>query len=189
MNQRNFVAPLPTVERREPATFDVSPYMGGEVIHVGEPLAARHGATEQTSGMDRSLAWVVRLVPYTIINLILSITLVNLAGGGWVLAFCLFAASSLFVYAWMDGREHKFSRNGLERHKVDTLAELKFDEQDKTHELRKLALTAQIEMWRGVQYHDRSGETYTGSRTIEGRATPSAAHYLTRRTDTEADAN
>jgi hypothetical protein len=186
VNKRNFVAPLPPVERRESATFDVSPYMQGEVIHVGQPLAANHGATEKTSGMDRALAWGVRLIPYTVINLILSVTLVNLAGGGWTLAFCLFAASSLFIYGWMDGREHKYSRNGLERHKVDTLAELKFDEQDKTHELRKLALQAQIEMWKGVQY-DGGREAYTGSRTIEGRATAQAAHYLTRRADTEAD--
>ena len=189
MNKRNFVAPLPPVERRESATFDVSPYMGGDVIQVGQPLAANHGATEKTSGMDRSLAWVVRMAPYTLIILILSITLVSLAGGGWVLAFCLFAASSLFAYAVLDGREHKYSRNGLERHKVDTLAELKFDEQDKTHELRKLALTAQIEMWRRVNYHDERRTTYTGNRTIEGRATTQATHYLTLRADTEADAD
>ena len=111
----------------------------------------------------------------------------SLAGGGWVLAFCLFAASSLFVYAVMDGREHKYSRNGLERHKVDTLAELKFDEHDKTHELRKMALKAQIEMWRGVNYHDERRTTYTGSRTIEGRATTQATHYLTVGADTQAD--
>ena len=62
----------------------------------------RNGASEKTSGMDRSKACLVRLIPYTVINLILSLTLVSLAGGG-VLAFCLFAASSLFVYAVMDG--------------------------------------------------------------------------------------
>ena len=187
MNKHNFVAPLPVNERRQPANIDVSPYMGGEVIHVGEPLAVQDGATEKTSGMDRSKAWVVRLIPYTMINLILSITLVSLAGGGWVLAFCLFAASSLFAYAVLDGREHKYSRNGLERHKVDTLAELKFDEHDKTHELRKMALKAQIEMWRGVNYHDERRTTYTGSRTIEGRATTQATHYLTVGADTQAD--
>ena len=63
----------------------------------------RNGASEKTSGMDRSKACLVRLIPYTVINLILSLTLVSLAGGGWVLAFCLLAASSLFVYAVMDG--------------------------------------------------------------------------------------
>ena len=147
----------------------------------------RNGASEKTSGMDRSKACLVRLIPYTVINLILSLTLVSLAGGGWVLAFCLLAASSLFAYAVLDGREHKYSRNGLERHKVDTLAELKFDEQDKTHELRKLALTAQIEMWRRVNYHDERRTTYTGNRTIEGRATTQATHYLTVGADTQAD--
>ena len=177
MNQRNFVAPLPVNERRQPANIDVSPYMGGDVIHVGEPLAVQDGSSEKTSGMDRSKAWVVRLIPYTMINLILSITLV----------FCLFAASSLFAYAVLDGREHKYSRNGLERHKVDTLAELKFDEHDKTHELRKMALKAQIEMWRGVNYHDEGRTIDVGSRALTGRATTQATHYLTVGADTQAD--
>jgi hypothetical protein len=94
----------------------------------------------------------------------------------------------------MDGREHKFSRNGLERHKVDTLGDLKELEMTQTHELRKMALTAQIEMWRGVQYDeqfgrltDRGRTIEAGSRTIEGRATAPAKGYLTRRADTEAD--
>jgi hypothetical protein len=185
MSQRNFVAPLPVNERRQAANIDVSPYMQGEVIHVGQPLAANHGATEKTSGMDRSLAWVVRMAPYTLIIFILSVTLVNLAGGGWVLAFCLFAASSLVVYLIMDGREHKYSRNGLERHKVDTLAELKFDEQDKTHELRMKALDLQIAMWQGVDY-DNGRTIDVRGRALTRRAAPPTAGYLTARADEEA---
>ena len=172
MNKRNFVAPLPPVERRESATFDVSPYMGGDVIQVGQPLAANHGATEKTSGMDRSLAWVVRMAPYTLIILILSITLVSLAGGGWVLAFCLFASSSLVVYLIMDGREHKYSRNGLERHKVDTLAQLKFNEQDNAFALESKKLDFLIERERGREndYREAARATITTThRRIESR--------------------
>ena len=187
MNQRNFVAPAPVNERRRPANIDVSPYMGGEVIQVGEPLAAQNGATEKTSGMDRSNAWVVRLIPFSVTWLVLTIGVVWLSGihGAWGLL--IFAGLTGLTYYKMNAQEYKFSRNGLERHKVDTLAELKFDEQDKTHELRKMALTAQIEMWRGVQYYDDGRTIDVGSRTIEGRATTPTAHYLTLRADTEAD--
>ena len=187
MNKHNFVAPLPVNERRQPANIDVSPYMVGEVIHVGEPLAVQDGATEKTSGMDRSNAWVVRLIPFSVTWLVLTIGVVWLSGihGAWGLL--IFAGLTGLTYYKMNAQEYRHSRNGLERHKVDTLAELKFDEQDKTHELRKMALVAQIEMWRGVNYHDERRTTYTGSRTIEGRATTQATHYLTVGADTQAD--
>jgi hypothetical protein len=192
---KRFVAPAPTVERREPVPIDLSPLMGGEVIHVGEPLAARFGATEQTSGMDRSLAWAVRMGVFALIILILSITLANYAGGGWVLAFCLFSSLSLLLFVWMDGREHKYSRNGLELHKVDTLADLKELEMDYQQRRVMKVLDAQIEMAREERRYEwaRLGVTEQAfavrNRTIEGRIAASPKGYLEDREGSEASAD
>jgi hypothetical protein len=57
------------------------------------------------------------------------------------------------------------------------LAELKFDEQDKTHELRKLALQAQIRMWEG-QYHDGGRAITIEGSAVRGRIESSARRYL-----------
>jgi hypothetical protein len=177
MNQRNFVAPLPVDERRQAANIDVSPYMGGDVIHVGQPLAANHGATEKTNGMDRSKALVFRLLPFSVTWLVLTVGVVWLSGihGAWGLL--IFAGLTALSYGNMDKREYTYSRNGVEMRKVNTLHDLKAMELEQAHELRKMVLIAQIEMARGGQYAitdegrgDYEGRTITTThRRIESR--------------------
>jgi hypothetical protein len=190
---RGFVAPLPVSERRQAESFDVSQYMQGDVIHVGDPLAAHHGATEQTSGYDRSVGLILRLIPFTGVWLILTIGVVWVSGvhGAWGLL--LFAVLTALSYGAMDRREYTYSRGGLERHKVDTLADLKELELNQAHELRKLVVQAQIKMWEG-QYHDGQFDRLTdrgraitieGS-AVRGRITGGATRYLEVGTDEEA---
>ena len=150
---QNYVEALPMVdERRRPMTIGVEPVLTSEAIHVGQPLAAHHGATEHTDAVNRALGLGIRFGFYLVLVLVLSVTLVKMAGGGWSLTFALFAGLSLTVFAVIDKREHMYSRNGLERHKVDSLTHLKEKEMRQRHELQKMVVESQIEMWRGVDY-------------------------------------
>lgn len=115
-------------------------------VVVDDALTTLEGAKESTSGMDRSKALVVRLMPYSAVWLVLSVGVSWAASmGGWfVLIF--FAALTSVTYAYLDRTEYQFSRNGLERHKVDTLADLKRDEMSHQQELRRMALEATLKM-------------------------------------------
>lgn len=124
-------------------------------VIVDEALTTLEGAKETTNGMDRSKALVVRLMPYSAVWLVLSVGVSWAASmGGWfVLIF--FAALTSVTYAYLDRQEYQFSRNGLERHKVDTLADLKRDEMAHQQELRRMALEATLKM-----LETRNGDDY-----------------------------
>jgi len=122
-------------------------------IHVDAPLQTLDGAQEKTTGMDRSLALVVRMAPFTIIWLLLAIGVSWAASMGGGFTLILFAGLTACTYGYLDRQERQFSRNGLERHKVDTLAHLKLAEMDHTQELRRMALEAHLKML-GVENDD-----------------------------------
>lgn len=123
-------------------------------VIVDEALQTLEGSQERTSGMDRSLALVVRLAPFSVVWLVLSIGVAWWASmGGWFV-LCFFAGLTSVTYAVMDKREYQYSRNGLERHKVDTLADLKRDEMSHQQELRRMALQAHLKMLGVDDDHD-----------------------------------
>lgn len=119
-------------------------------ITVDAPMTALEGVQERTTSMERSKALIVRLAPFSAVWLVLAIGVAWWAsmGGGFVL--CFFAGLTACTYAVMDRQEHQFSRNGLERHKINTLASLKRDEMAHQQELRRMAMQAHLKML-GVQ--------------------------------------
>lgn len=124
-------------------------------VIVDEALQTLEGSQERTSGMDRSLALVVRLAPFSVVWLVLAIGVSWAASmGGWFV-LCLFAGLTSVTYAYLDRQEYQFSRNGLERHKVDTLADLKRDEMAHQQELRRMALESTLKMLEA-----RNGDDY-----------------------------
>lgn len=147
-SEANFLpATVPTRERRQRGVVDVTAIVTTPAtINPGLPLTTLEGAQETTSGTDRSMALVIRLVPFTVIWLILAVGVSWAASmGGWF-TMLLFAGLTACTYAVMDKREYDYSRNGLERHKVDTIASLKRDEMAHAQELRKMALKAHLRM-------------------------------------------
>lgn len=118
----------------------------GEVINVDAGVMAHEGAREVTSGYDRSIALVIRLAPFSAVWLILAIGISWAASmGGWF-TLMLFSGLTAVTYAYLDRQEYQFSRNGLERHKVNTLADLKRDQMSHEQELKRMALEATIRM-------------------------------------------
>lgn len=115
-------------------------------VVVDDALQTLEGSSEKTTSMDRSTALVVRLAPFSVVWLILAIGVSWAASmGGWFV-LCMFAGLTAVTYAYLDRQEYQFSRNGLERHKVNTLAGLKRDEMTHQQELRRMALEATLKM-------------------------------------------
>lgn len=123
-------------------------------VVVEGALQTLEGAQEITSGLDRSIALVVRLAPFSVVWLALAIGVSWAASmGGWF-TLCFFAGLTAVTYAYLDRQEYQFSRNGLERHKVNTLADLKRDEMAHQQELRRMAMNAHLKMLGVDDDHD-----------------------------------
>ncbi|MEZ4870423.1 MAG: hypothetical protein R3C14_54340 [Caldilineaceae bacterium] len=148
---QNYVTPVAMTQQPQrlelPATWtngDI--YQPATTIFVDESLQSHDGSSEKTSAMDRATALVVRLAPFSVVWLVLSVGVSWAVGmGGWFILVA-FAALTAVTYAYLDLQEYQFSRNGLERHKVDTLADLKLAEMDHQQELRRMALQAHLRM-------------------------------------------
>ena len=141
-------------QRRQNApSFEVMPIDTQQpIIAIEQAAQGYEGATERTSGVDRSKALVIRLLPFTAVWLVLAVAVGWLAGSG-IVGLLIFAAFTGATYAAMDRTEYQFSRNGLERHKVNTLAGLKREEMRHQQELRRMALQSYLK-----QIEDKSHE-------------------------------
>ena len=148
-SQANFLsATAATTERkrRQPIVDVTQVVTTPATIYVDTPLTTLEGAREVTSGRDRAIALVIRLAPFSIVWLVLAVGVSWAASmGGWFTLIC-FAALTACTYAYMDRTEYQFSRNGLERHKVDTIAGLKMAEMEHQQELKRMALEATLKM-------------------------------------------
>jgi hypothetical protein len=117
-------------------------------VIVERVFDAMPGADEKTSGIDRSNALVVRMLPMGCVWAFLSfgVALVAASEGGamWgLITFAIVLAVTVgATYFHMDRQERDYSRAGLERHRIDTAARLKAMEMQQAHELRQQALRA-----------------------------------------------
>lgn len=121
-----------------------------QIVDVDASMTVREGAAERTSGLDRAIALVIRLAPFSATWLVLAVGVSWAASMGGAFALCLFAGLTSVTYAYLDHKDHEYSRNGLERHRVNTYASLKRDEMVHQQELRRMALQAHLRML-GVQ--------------------------------------
>ena len=171
--QRGEIVPLPTGERgRElvsgPATrwlpadgmnFPIEKLAGGDAGLVGGALAqldpailgAVGGSEEYATPVSRAKGQLLRLLPFSLVWLILTGGIVWALGLSFPYLLVGFAILTAATYVRMNGQEFEHSRNGLERHRVDTAAELREKEMDQTHELKKMALQTYLEIAR-AQY-------------------------------------
>lgn len=123
--------PLLQVIEHSPVTIDTAP--------AWHAMAA---ATERTSSVDRAAGLLIRLLPLTGLQLVLSVFLAVAAGWAWpwglVLWGCL--ASLTHVAAiWID---YAFSVNGLERHRIDRASQIQLARLGHDAALRRQALQA-----------------------------------------------
>ena len=143
------------VERQQyhnaPQMIEIEPDTG----YVVQPAFTSHdGAEEHTSGRDRALGLLIRLIPLSLFVLILTIgvgllllvlTDVDVI---WAVIFgaIIFAGMCLLAFNRESLRDYYFSRSGLERHRIDVAASLKEQELDYQFRLKRMLLKQHLQM-------------------------------------------
>jgi hypothetical protein len=69
----------------------------------------------------------------------------GIVGLGEAGSFILFATLTAITYLYADRQEYRYSRNGLERHRIDRAVELATTQMEQNHELRREAIGAFIQ--------------------------------------------
>lgn len=140
--------------------FPVEKLAGGDVGQVGGAIAiadadrvlgAVNGSEEYATPISRAKGQVIRLLPFTVVWLILTGGLVWLLGLTWPYLLLGFAVLTAASYVKMNRDEFDYSRNGLERHRINAAADIAEKQLDQQHELKKMALTTYLEIAR-AQY-------------------------------------
>ena len=150
--QRNFVTPAP-LATRQPVTIDAPAWLAtSQPVDLAQALTAVDGAQERTSAMDRARALRVRLLPFVLLWALLAVIVFVVvlyvaqnAPGAALLGLLAFTALTAVTYIRLNTTDYQYSREGTERHKVDTAADLARTHMDNEHELRKMALESYLQ--------------------------------------------
>lgn len=156
MAQRNFVTPAP-LARREPVTIDAPQWMVQQQAQdLTRALETQEGAQERTSAMDRAKALRVRLLPFVLLWALLAVIVFAVvlyvaqnAPGAALGGLLAFTALTAITYVKLNTTDYQYSREGTERHKVDTAAYLVERQMEHEQELRKTALDAYLRQMEG----------------------------------------
>ncbi len=111
-------------------------------INAAAALSVVDGAIEKTSGKDRAAALAIKLGLWAGVSGGFGLIVGAVQGGMWGL-IVLFAGTGL-AYVVLSAQDYRYSRNGLERHKVDQVVSLKRDEMRHAQELRRMALQSNL---------------------------------------------
>lgn len=147
-----FVAPAP---RPTPVAYPMQD--APPTVIVERVFEAMPGADEKTSGMDRSNALIVRMLPMGCVWTFLAfgVGMVAMAEGGAMWGIVMFAVVLTVTvgctYFHMDKQERDYSRAGLERHRIDTAARLKEMELRQEYKTRRQALVHYMAFLEGGQ--------------------------------------
>lgn len=113
-------------------------------VTAGTVFTPNDGAEEKTTAMDRAKATVYRTHPMTIILAILATGLAIQFKLGAGLTLCIFAATAITGYWLFHTTDYRYSRAGLERHRIDQATALSQAQMQHEKELRELALNGII---------------------------------------------
>jgi hypothetical protein len=145
VRRANFVAPE---AKQPPATIDAPAWLvERQPMALDAVWTPVDGAQERTSAMDRAKALRVRLVPFLVtwalIAVVVGVVVAMVAKqwpAGAMLAVLLFALLTAVTYYRLNRTDYDYSREGTERHRLDTAADLARRRMNHEHELRRMAL-------------------------------------------------
>lgn len=123
---------------QEPPAQLLAP-MSAPSVYV-EPAFTSHensGSEEYATPISRAQGQVIRLIPFSIVWLLLTGGVVALLGLGFPHLLTAFALLTAITYWRMNRDEFDHSRNGLERHKVNAALEVRLLQMEQDHELKK----------------------------------------------------
>jgi hypothetical protein len=156
INKKNLPMPsnlvLPLAKRTPPPTVDAPAWLvQREPMNLAAGWTSFEGAQEHTSAMDRAKALRVRLVPFlwgwfglSFVLGVVVLLVVKDAPSAGLATILLFSALTAATYVKLNGQDYAHSREGTERHKVDTAADLAKMQMKQDHELRKMALDSYV---------------------------------------------
>jgi CHASE3 domain sensor protein len=111
--------------------------------------------------MDRAKALRVRLVPFLVtwglLAGVVGVVVWQVAKqwpAGALLALLLFATLTAVTYYRLNRTDYDYSREGTERHRLDTAADLARRQMNHEHELRRMALDTYL---RTLERHEGGG--------------------------------
>ena len=119
---------------------------------VYDPAFTSHensGSEEYATPGSRAVGQVIRLLPFSLVWALLVWGLVWVLGLSTPYFLAGFALLTAATYYRMDKNEFQYSRNGLERHKVDSALTVRMTEMQNSHELRKMALQGYLRQLEG----------------------------------------
>jgi hypothetical protein len=132
---------------RQPANDTPAWLVERQPLDVGAVWTPVEGAQERTSAMDRAQALRVRLVPFLVTWGLIAVvvgTVTALLARQWpagaLLGVLLFAGLTAITYYRLNRTDYDYSREGTERHRLDTAADLARRRMNHEHELRRMAL-------------------------------------------------
>ena len=111
------------------------------------------GSAEHATPRSRAIGQVIRLLPFSLVWALLVWGLVWILGLSAPYFLAGFALLTAVTYYRMDKNEFQYSRNGLERHKVDSALTVRLTELHNSHELRKIAVEGYL---RHLEGHDNA---------------------------------
>jgi hypothetical protein len=154
----SFVAPE---SKQLPATIDAPAWLvERQPLDVANVWTPTPGAVESTSAMDRAKALRVRLWPFVMLWILLAVIVgvvvlyvAKNAPGAALLGLLTFTALTAFTYYRLNRTDYDYSREGTERHRLNTAADLAKMRMRHEQELRERAL----DIYEKTLTHDKGG--------------------------------
>jgi hypothetical protein len=120
----------------------------GQVLELGA-FQSQEGADERTSGMDRSKALITRLIPFSVVWLVLTCGIVWKLSLEGIDGFLIFGVLTAFTYYKLDKSERHDSKHGVEHHRIDSATYLAERQMEMEQENRRAIVQAYIKHLEG----------------------------------------
>lgn len=125
------------------------------VIIVDQAFQPQNTIKETTGPMERSKALIVRLLPVSLIYMVLAIALAFAFNVALVWAFVAFAALTWWSYYSLDASERYDSATGVEHHRIDAAERLASQKMEYDAQLRREITQAYLKQLESPK-HDNS---------------------------------
>lgn len=135
--------------------FPIDRLAGGDVGQVGGAVAIADadrvlgtvgGVEEYATPVSRAKGQMLRTLPFAVVWLVLGVGVVWLLALEWPWLMLWWGVLTAVSFWRLNREEFLYSRNGVERHRIDASADIAEKQLDQQHELKRMALTTYLEI-------------------------------------------
>lgn len=123
-------------------------------IDLASAFQSQDGGDDFTSRFDRSIALVIRLIPFSVVWLVLACGVVWKLGLEGSDGFLIFGVLTAYTYYRLDTSERYDSKHGVEHHRIDSATYLTERQMELEQENRRAMTQAYIRYLEGE--HDNT---------------------------------